>query len=193
MVNTKMAGTVSFMGEQCVLMRLKVEEGGQFKGLGRTLAFFLYDTEDASKNSVGEAAVNFCATLPRDYASATTQGPVKTNNSNVEYIVSYEDGWKITVRASKSHSVDVQGFLELCKADINKRPSSSNKQPRVARKRSPSGYHIFGHHVRDMMKKEQQEFNPKNAMSEIGKRWRDLSDDEKEEWNKKAKVLPPSE
>jgi hypothetical protein len=189
----KMAATVTFMGSEGVLMRIEVEDGGQFKSLGKNLAFFLYD--NLEKTSCGDAAVNFCSTLARDYASATTQFPSKASNSNVEYIVNYEDGWKVTVRASKTHqSLDVEAFLALCKADPSKRPvPTSSKATRVVRKRNPSGYHVFGNHIREVMKQENLDMNPKSAMSEIGKRWRDLNPDEKEEWNKKAKDQALSE
>lgn len=189
-----MSGTVTFLGDNgVVMMRLKVEDGGQLKSLGKNLAFFLYD--NLEKSVVGEACVNFCSTLARDYATATTEVPAKTSNSNVEYIVSYNEGWKVTVRAAKTHSsIDVESFLTLCKADPSKRPvQSSSKPTRTFRKRTPSGYHIFGQHVRDLIRQEQMEMNPKSAMSEIGKRWRELGEEERKEWSKKAKELPKSE
>lgn len=188
-----MTAIVRFCGADGDLLKLKFEESGPTKRVGRNLAFFLHDNPDLV---IEKACVKFCSSLNSDTAFAVAESPSSTTNSNREYVVKFDKAWSIAVRASKTTSnMSLDEFFVYCKTDPSKKPVvvTNSKATKVQRKRSPSGYHIFGNHVRQKMKEENSELNPKSAMTEIGKRWRDLSENEREDWNKKAKTDTKSE
>lgn len=61
------------------------------------------------------------------------------------------------------------------------------KEKKPKKKRKPSGYILFGKDERPKIKKSLPNLDVTKVVSEIAKRWNDLSDDVKEKWNKKAR------
>ena len=81
------------------------------------------------------------------------------------------------------------------KADKPKKPKKSKKDQdsddEKPKKKRVSGYLMFSSVHRDEVKQELfGEDKPKNSeiMVELGKRWKALTDEEREEWNAKAKA-----
>ena len=77
------------------------------------------------------------------------------------------------------------------------KPKKSKKTPKVEtdepKKKRTSGYILFSNANRDEVKDELSDGDekPKNTdvMKELAKRWKELSDQDKEPWNTKAKEL----
>ena len=86
------------------------------------------------------------------------------------------------------------------KADKPKKPKKSKKDQDSdddkPKKKRVSGYLLFSSVHRDEVKQELfGEEKPKNSeiMVELGKRWKALTDEEREEWNVKAKAKADEE
>ena len=77
------------------------------------------------------------------------------------------------------------------------KPKKSKKSPKVEtdepKKKRTSGYILFSNANRDEVKDALSDGDekPKNTdiMKELAKRWKELSDEDKEPWNTKAKEL----
>ena len=86
------------------------------------------------------------------------------------------------------------------KADKPKKPKKSKKDQdsddEKPKKKRVSGYLLFSSVHRDEVKQELfGEEKPKNSeiMVELGKRWKALTDEERDEWNAKAKANAEAE
>lgn len=74
------------------------------------------------------------------------------------------------------------------KATKSKDVSKSDKP-----KRATTGYILFGKEIRSIIKTEMPDLKPKEVISEIAKRWKELDSNGQEEWKTKAKTPSTSE
>ena len=90
-----------------------------------------------------------------------------------------------TLNKVKDHLI---GFLKnQVKKDKKKEQKKANKT-----KRGPTAYFLFMQEERENVKKELgNEAKITEISSRIGEKWRELSDEQKEEWKEKAKALAP--
>ena len=85
--------------------------------------------------------------------------------------------------------------LDNTNTDDNPKPKTKTKTKKVENDDKPkqkrlSGYLLFSKVTRDEVKQELfGDDKPKNSeiMVELGKRWKALEDDDREDWNRKAK------
>ena len=79
--------------------------------------------------------------------------------------------------------------IHLDKAKKNKKVKLDSDTPK--KKRSPTGYLVFSNANRDMVKQHlsdiDESVNPKDVTRELARRWKLLSDEERDDWNSKAK------
>ena len=82
------------------------------------------------------------------------------------------------------------------KKEVKKETGESSTAP--AKKKS--GYLLFGKEMREQIKdammaelEEGEKLKPQAVVTEIAAQWKALSDEEKAEWNEKAKTPPPSD
>ena len=74
-----------------------------------------------------------------------------------------------------------------------KEKATTNKDGSPKKKRGTTGYLLFAKETRPLAKNdittdENPSPKPTEVVTEIAKRWKALQDDEREEWNEKAKV-----
>ena len=71
-----------------------------------------------------------------------------------------------------------------------KKEKKEKPEKKEKRKRNPTGYNLFVKETRqdaiDILIGEDDETPNKNAMTQLGKMWKALSDSERGEWNQKA-------
>ena len=72
-----------------------------------------------------------------------------------------------------------------------KEKATTNKDGSPKKKRGTTGYLLFAKETRPLAKNdittdENPSPKPTEVVTEIAKRWKELSDEEREEWNKKA-------
>tara|TARA_Y100000389_G_C17301198_1_gene433073 strand:+ start:129 stop:521 length:393 start_codon:yes stop_codon:yes gene_type:complete len=81
------------------------------------------------------------------------------------------------------------------------KPKKSKKvkqdQDEPKKKRGPTGYLLFSGasraDVKAALEEAEESTNPKDVTRELARRWKELSDDERDEWNDKAKQLKDSD
>ena len=70
-------------------------------------------------------------------------------------------------------------------------------QDEPKKKRGPTGYLLFSGanraDVKTALEEAEESTNPKDVTRELARRWKELSDDEREEWNDKAKQQKESD
>ena len=86
------------------------------------------------------------------------------------------------------------------KKNENKKDEASSSTDAPAKKKSTTGYLLFGKKTRPDVKAELEaelevgeKLKPQDTVTEIAKRWQALSDDEREGWAEKAKTLEEEE
>ena len=78
----------------------------------------------------------------------------------------------------------------------NSKSSNDSDEESKPKKKRVSGYLLYSSAMRDDVKKDLfGDDKPKNSeiMVELGKRWKALTDEEREEWNTKAKDIKESD
>ena len=87
------------------------------------------------------------------------------------------------------------------KAKDKDKPKKTKKvkqdQDETKKKRGPTGYLLFSGanraDVKTALEQAEESTNPKDVTRELARRWKELSDEEREEWNDKAKQQKDSE
>ena len=97
---------------------------------------------------------------------------------------------------SKSAIADLTARVEALELKVKELSKESNveKNDVEKKKRAPSGYNLYSKATRDEIKKilegelsEGEKLKSQDVMKKMGEMWKELSDDERNEWNKKAK------
>jgi hypothetical protein len=99
---------------------------------------------------------------------------------------------KLPTAVSEKFSVDRENFREFFseflttelttkKTKKGKRVRDETKTPRL------SGYILFSNSMRNDVKQENPDMKFVDIGKELGKRWKDLSQEDRDEWNSKAK------
>jgi len=88
------------------------------------------------------------------------------------------------ISKDEPHSIDEAAIEKIV---INSAPlKRGSKNPDAPKTKRPlSGYMLFGQEVRPKIKAEHPNFAVTEVMQEVGKRWKQLSDDEKAKYSKK--------
>ena len=100
-----------------------------------------------------------------------------------------------TLLADKSTQIDDKPAKKAKADDKPKKTKKADKEDKPKKKRV-SGYLLFSKLTRDEVKQELfGDEKPKNSeiMVELGKRWKALEDEEREEWNRQAKEAATEE
>ena len=103
-----------------------------------------------------------------------------------------------TLLADKSTKIDDKPAKKAKSDDKPKKTKKADKTDKEdkPKKKRVSGYLLFSKLNRDEVKQELfGDDKPKNSeiMVELGKRWKALDDDEREEWNRQAKEAATDE
>tara|TARA_Y100000591_G_scaffold274859_1_gene251326 strand:+ start:443 stop:778 length:336 start_codon:yes stop_codon:yes gene_type:complete len=72
------------------------------------------------------------------------------------------------------------------KAKGEKKPKA--EKPEKPKRRGTTGYILYSKTNRADVKAEMEEAKPTEVVTELARRWKALSDEEREEWNTRAKV-----
>ena len=103
---------------------------------------------------------------------------------------------------SKSTIADLTARVEALELKVKELSKESNvekkgkksKKDVEKKKRAPSGYNLYCKATRDEIKKtleeelsEGEKLKSQDVMKKMGEMWKELSDDERNEWNTKAK------
>ena len=73
------------------------------------------------------------------------------------------------------------------KKDKSPKKEKAEKEEKTKKKRGMTGYLLFSKENRAAVKEELGEVKPTEVVTEVAKRWKALTDDERGEWNKRAK------
>ena len=164
----------------------KVNDQGGLKNMGKRICHFLHENTD----DISKTAVRFASLLDNAEISAP---PIKTSSSEIEYIIKNVDGsWFVTLRAARTtQDIPLADFYSKCAFDPSKkmRLPSTSKEDKPKKKVSKSGYSVFGQHIREEMKSSisKDKMAPKDVMKKIGDNWKNLKQEERDAWTKKAK------
>ena len=90
---------------------------------------------------------------------------------------------------------------EPMKHNDHDKPKKTKKvkqdQDEPKKKRGPTGYLLFSGanraDVKTALEQAEESTNPKDVTRELARRWKELSDEEREEWNDKAKQQKDSD
>ena len=69
----------------------------------------------------------------------------------------------------------------------NSKVKKEKKEDKPKKKRGMTGYLLFSKENRATVKEELGDVKPTEVVTEVAKRWKALSDEEREEWNTRAK------
>lgn len=67
-----------------------------------------------------------------------------------------------------------------------KKTSTRKKSEATARKKTKTGYILFSADARKDIREEEPQMSPREVMAEIGRRWKALPEEEKDEYRKRA-------
>jgi len=115
--------------------------------------------------------------------------------------------------ALENMMAEVLAILKQDQVKPNKHPEEPNKpkdhdkpkktkkvkqdQDEPKKKRGPTGYLVFSGanraDVKTALEEADESTNPKDVTRELAKRWKELSDEERDEWNDKAKQQKESD
>ena len=95
------------------------------------------------------------------------------------------------IAITKSDNTDSK---KTSKKDSSKKDSSKKDSPKKERVKSTTGYLMYSNAHREEVKEllaSRSDEKPKNTeiMKELASKWKELSDDDKSDWNAKAKEL----
>lgn len=79
-----------------------------------------------------------------------------------------------------------ESFAEFPKKTRQSKPKSTTKPAASEKKRPRSGYLIFTCEIREKVKSEHPELGPREVMAVLGKRWKELSPENKDLYLKMA-------
>ena len=72
-------------------------------------------------------------------------------------------------------------------AEKKPKKEKKEKEEKPKKKRGMTGYLLFSKENRAAVKEELGEVKPTEVVTEVAKRWKALTDEEREEWNTRAK------
>lgn len=98
---------------------------------------------------------------------------------------------KSAEKAKEKYTKDMKEWKKTAPAEEEQEWGESPKKKKEKKKgnRKPTGYLLFGKDVRAELKKENSDLKASEVMTEIGRRWREMSDDKKGGYNADAKKL----
>ena len=73
------------------------------------------------------------------------------------------------------------------KKEKSPKKEKAEKEEKPKKKRGMTGYLLFSKENRAAVKEELGEVKPTEVVTEVAKRWKALTDEEREEWNTRAK------
>ena len=73
------------------------------------------------------------------------------------------------------------------KSPKKEKAEKAEKEEKPKKKRGMTGYLLFSKENRAAVKEELGEVKPTEVVTEVAKRWKALTDEEREEWNTRAK------
>jgi hypothetical protein len=95
-------------------------------------------------------------------------------------------------KTSKSEKTTKSEKPEKSQKTKKKATKSDDDEPK--KKRAPSGYLLYINSIRQQVKQELgDEFGPKDITRELAKKWKELTDEEREQWNDKSKAIKESQ
>ena len=75
------------------------------------------------------------------------------------------------------------------KKEKKEKSPKADKEEKPKKKRGITGYLLFSKENRASVKEEMGDVKPTEVVTQIAKMWKELDDDEREEWNKRAKEI----
>jgi len=104
----------------------------------------------------------------------------------------------LEIVATRIAELEKQMAAVLVKIDLDEKPKKEKKEKspkkekkekeeKPKKKRGMTGYLLFSKENRAAVKEELGEVKPTEVVTEVAKRWKALTDEEREEWNTRAK------
>ena len=105
----------------------------------------------------------------------------------------------LEIVANRIAELEKQMAAVLVKIDLDEKPKKKEKkekspkkekvekEKKPKKKRGMTGYLLFSKENRAAVKEELGEVKPTEVVTEVAKRWKALTDEEREEWNTRAK------
>ena len=104
----------------------------------------------------------------------------------------------LEIVANRIAELEKQMAAVLVKIDLVEKPKKEKKEKspkkekpekeeKPKKKRGMTGYLLFSKENRAAVKEELGEVKPTEVVTEVAKRWKALTDEEREEWNTRAK------
>ena len=99
----------------------------------------------------------------------------------------------LEIVANRIAELEKQMAAVLVKIDLDEKPKKSpkkekaEKEEKPKKKRGMTGYLLFSKENRAAVKEELGEVKPTEVVTEVAKRWKALTDEERGDWNTRAK------
>ena len=104
----------------------------------------------------------------------------------------------LEIVATRIAELEKQMAAVLVKIDLDEKPKKAKKEKspkkekpekeeKPKKKRGMTGYLLFSKENRAAVKEELGDVKPTEVVTEVAKRWKALTDEEREEWNTRAK------